>query len=87
VSRPAYQRKGKQIIVWLDDELAAEIEGARGNEDRSSWIRRKLRESLARGERPSFAEAVQSPPAPAPSLRRRSKAPAPAAERREHVRW
>jgi hypothetical protein len=84
------RRKGKQIIVWLEDELYAEVELARGDEDRSSWIRRKLAEAIARGERPSFADAVESAPAPALSLQRQSsrEAPAPVSqERKETVRW
>ena len=78
-----YQRKGRQIIVWLPVELAQAIEVARGDENRTSWITRKLTEAITRPDRPPFA-ALESQPAPALSLH---EAPAPDPERKEHVRW
>lgn len=50
-------RKGRQIVVWMDDELVDGIEAVRGHEDRSAWIRRKLGEALQRGERPLLGVA------------------------------
>jgi len=79
--------RDKRILLWLDDELAAAIDEARGIEDRSSWIRRKLRESLARGERPAFAFPVASADAPASRLPRRPEAPAQQAQAERRERW
>jgi hypothetical protein len=81
-------RKGVQIIVWMDRELVAQIEAARGPQDRSAWIRRKLGEALERGERPAFAQALESVPAPASAPQATSPAPKPSqTERKEPIRW
>jgi hypothetical protein len=80
----------------VEAALAAAIDAARGDEDVTSWIRRKCWEAIRRGERPSFADALESAPAPALSLHDTPReAPAPDTagpeaklkERKETVRW
>lgn len=70
-------RRGKQLIVWISDELYVGMERARGKQSRSDWLRRAIERHVTEPERPLFAstDPVVSP------------APTPAPERKETARW